>query len=170
MYSEILNYWPTHYFNCYSCVIERVSSPSNIFRIHPGIKLLTVISQGHWVNQQTTCPMVWRSIYTCSSFKYVQHIIPVPVVIYYWISSSHILIPHYTIWSSRWILIVIITARDNKTGTQQSFDISWHCYLPSTGAAQNISCKRIMTQWEKLKYKTHTNTRVYIYIYWNDHT
>lgn len=110
-----------------------------------------MISQGHWVNQQTTCPMVWRTIYTCSSFKYVQHIIPVPVVIYYWISSAHILIPHYTIWSFRWILIVIITARDNKTGTQQSFDFTRHCYLPSTGAAPNISCKRVVRKM-KINY------------------
>lgn len=49
------------------------------------------------------------------------------------------LVPNHTVWIVRRILVVVKTARYDKAGALQSFDIAWHVNVPSAGSMENES-------------------------------
>lgn len=143
--------------NCNSLIKESIGAFPNILWIYPGVNLLSVIRPVHWEDLKTALLGVWNINSKCSSPKFANDIVRVPVIINQRITTITILVPNHSRWIMGWILIVVISAWDDKAGAQQCFHIAWHLNMPSPGTVANVSCKR--TKMQKVNYLKKQNNR-----------
>lgn len=114
-----------------------------MFWIYPRINHLIVVTKRHWVDLQAALFAIFmHRSYASLSSKYGNDALWVPAVMNQRICSPRILVPNYTVWIARWIGVVVKTARYDKAGVQQSFDVAWHVYVPSMGNKEKKSCKK----------------------------
>lgn len=131
---------PTYYFNCYSCIKKSVGALPDILGIYPWVNLLSVVIPSHGIDLKTA-RFCCSAEQTCFPSKLINYIMWIPVIMYHRISMAHILVPNHSIWSSRWILVIVKTAWDDKAGAHQSFNMAGQLHIPSTGTTNNETCE-----------------------------